>query len=84
MESLRSIEEVDINKYIEVLQRRWLAVVGIFGLSLALGGLYAFSLKPSYKAEGSLMIKTNRTFSLTGLPQDSKNYWFKSSPGENH
>ncbi|BAT53351.1 Lipopolysaccharide biosynthesis [Nostoc sp. NIES-3756] len=70
MESLRSIEEVDIHKYIEVLQRRWLAVVGVFGLSLALGCLYAFSLKPSYKADGSLMIMTNRTFSLTGLPQD--------------
>lgn len=70
MESLKTIEEVDIHKYLEVLQRRWLAVVGIFTLSLTLGCLYAFSLKPTYKAEGSLMIKTNRTFSLTGLPQD--------------
>ncbi|MBD2504253.1 GumC family protein [Anabaena azotica] len=70
IESLKSIEEVDIHKYLEVLQRRWLAVVSIFILSVTLGCLYAFSQKPSYKAEGSLMIKTNRTFSLTGLPQD--------------
>jgi len=70
MDSLQGFEEVDIHKYVEVLQRRWLAVVGIFGLSLTLGCVYAFSQKPSYKAEGSVMIKTNRTSSLTGLPQD--------------
>lgn len=70
IESLQNIEEVDIHKYIEVLKRRWLAVLGIFGLSLTLGLVYAISQKPSYKAEGSVMIKTNRTSSLTGLPQD--------------
>lgn len=71
MESLPPhVEEVNIQKYLEVLQRRWLVVVGIFGITVTLGCLYAFSLKPSYKAEASLMIKTNRTSSLTGLPED--------------
>ncbi|MBW4608391.1 MAG: polysaccharide biosynthesis tyrosine autokinase [Hassallia sp. WJT32-NPBG1] len=70
MESLPNFEEIDIQKYIQVLQRRWLPVVGIFGIAVTLGSLYAFSLKPSYKAEGSLMIKTNRASSLTGLTQD--------------
>jgi polysaccharide biosynthesis transport protein len=70
MESLPNFEEIDIQKYLQVLQRRWLPVVGIFGIAVSLGSLYAFSLKPSYKAEGSLMIKTNRTSSLTGLTQD--------------
>ncbi|MEH2167450.1 MAG: polysaccharide biosynthesis tyrosine autokinase [Nostoc sp.] len=70
MESLPSFEEVNIQKYLEVLQRRWLPLVGIFAISVTLGCLYAFSLKPSYKAEGSLMIKTNRSSSLTGLPDD--------------
>lgn len=70
MESLPHVEEIDIQKYLEVLQRRWLPIVGIFGISVTLGCLYAFSLKPFYRAEGSLMIKTNRTSSLTGLPQD--------------
>ena len=32
--------------------------------------LYAFSLKPSYRAEGSVMIKSNRTSSLTGLSEE--------------
>ncbi|MEH2086424.1 GumC family protein [Nostoc sp.] len=70
MESLPNFEEVNIQKYLEVFQRRWLPLVGIFAISVSLGCLYAFSLKPSYKAEGSLMIKTNRSSSLTGLPDD--------------
>ena len=70
MESLPNVEQVDIQKYLQVLQRRWLPVVGIFSISVTLGCLYALSLKPSYKAEGSLMIKTNRTSSLAGLPED--------------
>ncbi|WP_375472630.1 GumC family protein [uncultured Nostoc sp.] len=70
MESLPSFEEVNIQKYLEVIQRRWLPLVGIFAISVTLGCLYAFSLKPSYKAEGSLMIKTNRSSSLTGLSDD--------------
>lgn len=70
MESLPNFEEVNIQKYLEVFQRRWLPLVAIFAISVSLGCLYAFSLKPSYKAEGSLMIKTNRSSSLTGLPDD--------------
>ncbi|MEH2307673.1 GumC family protein [Nostoc sp.] len=70
MESLPQFEEVNIQKYLEVIQRRWLPLVGIFSIAVTFGCLYAFSLKPSYKAEGSLMIKTNRSSSLTGLPDD--------------
>ncbi|MBN3909813.1 MAG: polysaccharide biosynthesis tyrosine autokinase [Nostoc sp. NMS1] len=70
MESLPQFEEVNIQKYLEVVQRRWLPLVGIFTIAVTLGCLYAFSLKPSYKAEGSLMIKTNRSSSLTGLSDD--------------
>ncbi|MEH2164000.1 MAG: polysaccharide biosynthesis tyrosine autokinase [Nostoc sp.] len=70
MESLPQFEEVNIQKYLEVVQRRWLPLVGIFSIAVTLGCLYAFSLKPFYKAEGSLMIKTNRSSSLTGLSED--------------
>lgn len=70
MESLPHFEEVNIQKYLEVIKRRWLPLVGIFSISIILGYLYAFSLKPSYKAEGSLMIKTNRSSSLTGVSED--------------
>ena len=70
MESLPNFEEINIQQYLEVLQRRWLSLVGIFCIAVSLECLYAFSLKPSYKAEGNLMIKTNRSSSLTGLPPD--------------
>jgi polysaccharide biosynthesis transport protein len=70
MESLPNLEQVDIQKYLQVLQRRWLPVVGIFGISVTLGCLYGLSLKASYKATGSLMIKTNHTSSLTGSPEN--------------
>jgi polysaccharide biosynthesis transport protein len=70
MESVPNFEEVDFQKYLQVLQRRWLPIVGIFAVGVTLGSLYALSLKPSYKAEASLMIKTNRTSSLTGVTED--------------
>lgn len=43
MESLPNFEEVNIQKYLEVLQRRWLPLVGIFSIAVTLGCLYAFS-----------------------------------------
>ena len=67
MEPASNFEEIDFQKYLQVLQRRWLPVVSVFGASITLAFLYAFSLKPTYKAEGSLLIKTNQTSSLTGL-----------------
>ncbi|MBW4686917.1 MAG: polysaccharide biosynthesis tyrosine autokinase [Komarekiella atlantica HA4396-MV6] len=67
MESKSNLEEVDFQKYLLIVQRRWMPAVGLFGVVVTLTFLYAFSLKPSYKAEGSLLIKTNRTSSLTGL-----------------
>ncbi|MBF2005397.1 MAG: polysaccharide biosynthesis tyrosine autokinase [Chlorogloeopsis fritschii C42_A2020_084] len=65
-----SLEEIDFQKYWLVLQRRWLSAVGIFGTVLTLSSVYAFSLKPYYQAQASLLIKTNRTSSLTGLGED--------------
>ncbi|KAB8320953.1 polysaccharide biosynthesis tyrosine autokinase [Tolypothrix campylonemoides VB511288] len=67
MESKPNFEEIDFQKYLLVLQRRWVPAVGVFGAVVTLVSLYAFSLKPTYNAEGSLLIKTNRTSSLTGL-----------------
>lgn len=70
MESITNVEEIDFQKYFQVVQRRWLPACGVFGISVALATLYAFSLKPSYQADGTLLIKTNNTSSLTGLGQD--------------
>jgi polysaccharide biosynthesis transport protein len=67
MESIPNFEEIDFQKYFLILQRRWIPAVGVFGLVVVLASLYTFSLKPSYKAEGSLLIRTNRSTSLTGL-----------------
>ena len=67
MEPKPNFEEIDFQKYLLVLQRRWVPAVGFFGVAVTLASLYAFLLKPTYNAEGSLLIKTNRTSSLTGL-----------------
>jgi polysaccharide biosynthesis transport protein len=67
MESQSNFEEIDFQKYLHVIQRRWIPAVSVFGMAVTLASLYAFLLKPIYKAEGNLLIKTNRTSSLTGL-----------------
>ncbi|MBU7583967.1 MAG: polysaccharide biosynthesis tyrosine autokinase [Nostoc sp. TH1S01] len=67
METNPNIEEIDFQKYLLVLKRRWVPAVGVFGMVVALASLSAFSAKPSYEAQGRLLISTNRTPSLTGL-----------------
>lgn len=61
------LEEIDFQKYWLVLQRRWLVAAGVCGVVVALAGFYASSLKPTYTTEASLLIKANRTSSLTGV-----------------
>ncbi|MEM1394513.1 MAG: polysaccharide biosynthesis tyrosine autokinase [Cyanobacteria bacterium P01_H01_bin.150] len=70
METLSNIEEIDIQKYLQVIKRRWLPAAGVFALTVAGATLYALSLKPTYRAEGSVMIKSDRTSSLTGLSDE--------------
>lgn len=72
MESLPSpnFEEIDFQKYSQVLRRRWFPAVCVFTATVTAASLYAMTRKPSYRAEGSIMIKTNRTSSLTGLAED--------------
>ncbi len=68
MESKKQhIEEIDFHKYWLVLQRRWVPAVGVFAVVVTAVTTGSFLLKPSYKAEGSLLIKGNRTASMTGL-----------------
>lgn len=43
MESLSNFQEINIQKYLEVLQRRWLPLIGIFDIAVTLGCLYAYS-----------------------------------------
>lgn len=65
--NLEQFEQIDFQKYWLVLQRRWIPTIGVFGIAVTLAGVKAFSLTPTYTAESSLLIKTNRTPSLTGL-----------------
>lgn len=69
-ESEFHVEEIDFQKYLLVLQRRWMTAVGVFGVVFTLALLHALSTKPTYTAQASLLIKTSRTSSLTGLGED--------------
>ena len=70
VETLSNPEEIDIQKYLQVIKRRWLPALGVIALTVTGASLYAFSLQPTYRAEGSVMIKSNRTSSLTGLSEE--------------
>nr|WP_313890551.1 GumC family protein [Aetokthonos hydrillicola] len=67
MEPVSNFEEIDFQKYLQVLQRRWVPAVGTFGLIVILAFLYSISLKPIYKAEAILLISKNQTSALTGI-----------------
>ncbi|NJM20769.1 MAG: polysaccharide biosynthesis tyrosine autokinase [Richelia sp. RM2_1_2] len=67
MENKNYPEEIDIQKYLLVLKRRWLVVTGVFA---TLTGLAIFTVsvqKPAYEASGKLLFQSNRTSSLTGV-----------------
>jgi polysaccharide biosynthesis transport protein len=70
MEPIPNVEEIDFQKHLQVLQRRWVPAVGVFGVAVSLASLFAVSVKPSYKAEASLLIKTSHSFALTGVGED--------------
>ncbi|MBW4668516.1 MAG: polysaccharide biosynthesis tyrosine autokinase [Cyanomargarita calcarea GSE-NOS-MK-12-04C] len=62
-------EEIDFQKYWLVLQRRWIPATGVFSVIFTMASVFALSLKPTYKADGSVLIKVNRS-SLTGLEEN--------------
>lgn len=61
------IEEIDFQKHWLVLKRRSVPAIGVFSIFVTFASLYALSMKPVYEAQGSLLISTNTTSSLTGL-----------------
>jgi succinoglycan biosynthesis transport protein ExoP len=69
MEARPNIEEIDLQKYILVLQRRWIHAAGVCGIFVTLASVLAFSGRAAYMATGSMLIKTDTTSSLTGLGQ---------------
>ncbi|QLE58469.1 polysaccharide biosynthesis tyrosine autokinase [Nostoc sp. TCL26-01] len=67
METTNSTEEIDIQKYLLVLKRRWWIIAGVFVTFATLGGALS-SLQPTtYEATGKLLFQTDRTSALTGI-----------------
>lgn len=67
MQSKEHIEEIDFQTYWYILKRRWLPAAGVFSVVVTASSIAAFISKPTYEAQGSLLIKTDRTSSLTGI-----------------
>ncbi len=70
IDPIEHFEEIDFQKYWLILQRRSKPALAVFGVVVTLATLFALSLKHTYRAEGSLLIKTSRAYSLTGLGED--------------
>ncbi|UKO99563.1 GumC family protein [Nostoc sp. UHCC 0870] len=67
METTNFTEEIDIQKYLLVLKRRWLVIAGVFVVFATLGGVISVKQPRSYEATGKLLFQMNRTSSLTGI-----------------
>ena len=78
------IEEIDLQKYWLVLKRHWLVSSTIFLVACITAVAYvALTKKTVYKATGQLLIRTDRTTSLTGVGEalgDLEGVNFKSDP----
>ena len=57
---------IDLQQYLLIFKRRWLAISVVTGFVFGLSALTAFRQKPIYEAEGKLLFsKTDRVSSLT-------------------
>ena len=63
-------EEIDFQKYWLVLKRRWIPAFLIFSASVALSVMAALSEESVYEAESRVLIKRDRSTTLTGLDED--------------
>ncbi|MEM7555061.1 MAG: polysaccharide biosynthesis tyrosine autokinase [Cyanobacteria bacterium P01_A01_bin.84] len=70
MENKGYPEEIDIQKYLLVIKRRWLIICGVFGLCTGLAMLALLMETPSYEAIGKLLFQSNKTSSLTGVGKE--------------
>ncbi|GAB4470237.1 MAG: polysaccharide biosynthesis tyrosine autokinase [Elainellaceae cyanobacterium] len=66
-QSFREEIDIDLQRYGQVFKRQWLPAVGVFGTVAVLSALAAMSQQPSYSASGKVLVKIDRTSSLTGL-----------------
>jgi polysaccharide biosynthesis transport protein len=63
--------DLDFGKYLLALKRHWIPMVGVFVTTVTLSAFSTTLLKPSYRAEGKLLFKEDRSAVLTGLGTDA-------------
>jgi capsular exopolysaccharide synthesis family protein len=61
---------IDLQKYWLSLKRRWFPALAVFGSCTAIAIAMASMQKPAYEAQGKILLKINRTPSLTGVGQE--------------
>ncbi len=67
MEAQYSPEEINLQKYLQVLQRRWLVTAAVLASSVG-AAAFAASLQPAvFTAAGDLRFRTSRPSDLTGI-----------------
>lgn len=72
MEYRESID-LDLNRYLLILKRRWLSVSSIFLVTVALSYVATIFLKPSYQSEGKLLFR---------IPSFGSNLLLSNSEGQ--
>ncbi|NEP17595.1 MAG: polysaccharide biosynthesis tyrosine autokinase [Leptolyngbya sp. SIO4C1] len=60
-------DEIDLQRYWQILKRRWLVVVAVCGLTTALSALAVSSKDEIYEAQAKLLFESNQTSSLIGI-----------------
>ena len=69
--SLNALEQIDFQNYWLIAKRRWKPTVVIFAVVLIAAGVAASLQKPTYVANGKVLLRSNRIPSLTGLGGES-------------
>ncbi|MBE9011553.1 polysaccharide biosynthesis tyrosine autokinase [Pseudanabaenaceae cyanobacterium LEGE 13415] len=69
--SLNALEQIDFQNYWLIAKRRWKPTAAIFAVTLAGSSVMASLQKPTYVADGKLLLRSNRLPSLTGLGGES-------------
>jgi capsular exopolysaccharide synthesis family protein len=67
METKQYSEDFDLQNYWLVLKRRWLTAATVLAATVGLVGLATSMQRPSFEANGRLLVQSNRTTSLTGV-----------------
>lgn len=69
MENPNYPEEIDLQKYLLVLKRRWLVGVGVFAACIGLAGFALLTQESKSEAAGKLLFQDDKTSELTKIGQ---------------